>query len=113
MSLKLQHLQFAKLYPSSLVTITKSVTPNQFFLGTMLERLSPYTPRTVLGFQGKSSQFVFFSFLFFFLFSYNFFLNNHWSFIQGFRTIKGGQRYQAGLLQSLEGKTAFQPINEL
>ena len=40
-----------------------------------LQRLSPYTPRTVFGFQGKASRLLFFSFFFSFSFSFRFFFS--------------------------------------
>ena len=67
----------------------------------------------MLGFQGKASQFYSFSFCFLFLFSFFLSLKDSLSFIQGSRHIKGGQKYQAGLLQGLGGKVFFQPINEI
>ena len=68
MTSKLQHLQLAKPHLSTHVESTKPVSPNLLVQGTRFSRLSPYTPRTVLGFQGKALQLFYsfssFSFLF-------------------------------------------------
>ena len=70
MTSRIKHLQHAKLYPFTRVANTKSMTPNQLRLRALgLQRLSPYTPRTVFGFQGKPSRLLFF----FFFFSFSFF----------------------------------------
>ena len=42
-----------------------------------------------------------------------FFSKTRWSFIQGSRLIKGGEKYKAELLQGLGGKAFFQLIIEI
>ena len=71
---RLQHLQLAKLYPSTRVANTKSVTPNKLrfrapgFKGFRHIPLGPCS-----GFKAKRCNFSSFSFLFiFFLFSFYF-----------------------------------------
>ena len=67
MTSKIKHLQFVRLYLSTHVTNTKSMTPNQLRLrasGFKGFRHTPLEPRT--GFKAKLHDFIFLFLLFFF-----------------------------------------------
>ena len=75
MTLRIKHLQHAKLYPSTHVMNTKSMTPNQLRLrasGFKGFRRIPLGPCS--GFKAKRHDFYFF-FFFFFSFSFCFFFS--------------------------------------
>ena len=81
MTLRIKHLQHAKLYPSTHVKNTKSMTPNQLrFRASGLKgfRHIPHGPCS--GFKAKRHGFYssFSSFLFLFAFSFPFFGRLHW-----------------------------------
>ena len=83
MTLRIKHLQFAKLYLSTHVANTKSMTPNQLRLrasGFKGFRHTPLGPCT--GFKAKSHDFYFSFSFFLFLFAFSFlflFGRQHWS----------------------------------
>ena len=78
MTSKIEHLQFAKLYLSTHVTNTKSMTPNQLRLrasGFKSFRHTPLGPCS--GFKEKLHDFIFLFLLFFLLFLFFFFLEDN------------------------------------
>ena len=84
MTSKIKHLQFVKLYPSTHITNTKSMTPNQLRLrasGFKGFRHTPLGPCS--GFKAKCHDFIFL-FLLFFAFSFLFLFGRlHWSSYMG------------------------------
>ena len=75
MTSKIKHLQFVRLYLSTHVTNTKSMTPNQLRLrasGFKGFRHTPLGPCS--GFKAKLHDFIFLFLLFFFFFFFFFFL---------------------------------------
>ena len=69
MTSKIKHLQFVKLYLSTHVTNTKSMTPNQLRLRASGFKGFRYTPLgPCSGFKAKCHDFIFLFLLFFFFF---------------------------------------------
>ena len=69
MTSKIKHLQFAKLYLSTHVANTKSMTPNQLRLRASGFKGFRHTPlRPCSGFKAKCHDFIFLFLLFFFFF---------------------------------------------
>ena len=82
---RIKHLQHAKLYPSTRVTNTKSMTPNQLiFRATGFKGFRHIPLEPCSGFKEKRHDFYFFfsSFLFLFLFLF-LFGRLHWSSYMG------------------------------
>ena len=81
MTLRIKHLQHAKLYPSTCVTNTKSMTPNQLRLrASGLKGFCHIPPGPCSGFKAKYHHFYSFSFssfLFFFIFLFFSFLEDY------------------------------------
>ena len=78
MTSKIKHLQFVRLYLSTHVTNTKSMTPNQLRLrasGFKGFRHTPLGPRS--GFKAKLHDFIFLFLLFFFFFFFFSFLEDN------------------------------------
>ena len=78
MTLKIKHLQFVRLYLSTHVTNTKSMTPNQLRLrasGFKGFRHTPLGPCS--GFKAKLHDFIFLFLRFFFFFFFFFFLEDN------------------------------------
>ena len=73
MTSKIEHLQFAKLYLSTHVTNTKSMTPNQLRLRALGFKGFRHTPLgPCSGLKAKLHDFIFFFYLLFFFFSFCF-----------------------------------------
>ena len=112
MTSKIKHLQFVRLYLSTHVTNTKSMTPNQLRLrasGFKGFRHTPLGPCS--GFKAKFHDFIFlflfFSFSFCFLFLFG---RLHWSSIVVTQTYPRLPTYLRPTLQSERRYTNSQPI---